>query len=133
MEKINLKDGSSYTLVTNGIQENSDSVIITVLAAGTILAAQTAFEKMENKGSITVVDENNVQIRTAFSEYTVLDCISLKKDVVVSVKNAGTDAEPQYENETSDVFIISIRKLSVLDQMEMLTACMMEMSEAVYG
>ena len=133
MEKIILKDGASYILVTNGIQENSDSVIITVLASGTILTAQTAFEKMENKGSITVVDENNVQIRTAFSEFTVLDCISLKKDVVVSVKNVGTDTEPKYENETSDVFIISIRKQSISDQMKMLTACMMEMSEAVYG
>lgn len=138
MEKIILKNNKEYNLIPNGIREQDAGMIFVVIASGTISEAQEAFEETD---AIHVCDSSGTAIRTPITGYGTLDYIMLRKGVAVGQMNAGTDSDPVYEEIVEDVFEISMKRTDPLQeqindlqgQVNTLTDCLLEMSEAVYG
>lgn len=133
MQKIKLRNGKNYMLAINGIQESEDQLIIRVVADGTVLDAQEEFEKIENVGTVTLVDDFDVALRTPYKDLKVLSYITLYKDVVNGQINTGTESAPILQDIKSDVFEICLKKEDINTKLSMLEECILELSGAVYA
>lgn len=134
MEKIILTTNHEFTLIANGIREANENITLLVIASCNILEAQEAFE--DGAGKINVCDQEGTMIRTPIEGYSELTSIKLIKGAVIGQENAGTEDLPEYKDVISDVFEVHLKKKDEMqelrEQVNILTECLLELSEAVY-
>ena len=114
MEKIVLSNGTEFTLITNGVIEQGDNLILRFLAGdSTVPTVQTAFDGIE---SVTIQNDD-VVLASPYTEHTITKSVKLEMGVligeditanVIEVVLAKPSIEQQVEQNTADIDYIAM-------------------------
>lgn len=93
MEKLKLKNETSYDLVVNGITEEEEGLTVRIMSAEGLEQFETVFSDPQNTERLELVTEEG-ELLQPFTGYTVLRSIKKEKDVFIAYEE-GESGEPQ--------------------------------------
>ena len=128
MQYILLSDGTRYNLSTIGL--NDSGAVPDTLSVGIVLEGDTTIKQLQesfsNSNSITLYAERGTQLHSAYTNYNVVNEISVRLNVVVNDEGEIGDEA---------IVMLSKKKQSYVTQedYDLLCDAIAEMSEVVYG
>lgn len=128
MQYILLSDGTRYNLSTIGL--NDSGAVPDILSVGIVLEGDTTIKQLQesfsNSNSIILYAERGTQLHSSYTNYNVVNEISVRLNVVVND-----------EGEIGDEAIVMLSKKKQIyvtqEDYDLLCDAIAEMSEVVYG